>query len=417
MAEYKSLLKSIKKENELNEIILEVAKTVQDPDRLKEILQGINIGKKRRFNQELRICVYYSDDLPTNKNRLTNMTVKEEFAHELDRSDDIFDEIEEIITKKLGIDEVKKEDDNEKSDINKNTFEDFSEEMANLSLESSLKSIVTSHRIIQQSIPDIVVTEDNYEEVLQILNDINEESGSWLAYLMMQKKNRNFTLLDEKFLDLYDETIELAKKSLEMEAAKRKEIETRFKDKIEAKESTAQQVEEQEPVKVKEPAKTTTQVQTTPKTETQSTKNKKPRDAFVERLRQTEDSESRQSVETSRARRKKRLYILEDFVELDKIRNEPKIGEIAAKRILKGYRRIREDDRDKIEEVLNSVSKSGINRTTIMSAAGSLVVGKMLVDLDQSQHAMDRPGGGIFPAPGPHHHGGHEHGHGEGCER
>jgi hypothetical protein len=357
MEDYESLLKSVQRENNLNEIILKLSKNVDDPNRLKEILQGINIGEKRKFNEELKIFIYYNEDLPSNKNEQTNKTIKETFMEEIDKGNELFDQIEEIITKKLGIDEVKKYQGDD--GINKNTFSDFDEKMDELALESSLKSIETSQKIIQQSIPDIHVTKENYEEVMDLLDDINEDAGSWLSYLEMQKKNRNFTLINEEMLDLYNITIDLSKKTLKMEAQKRKEIEEKFN--VKGKMDKTQQLS--------------------------NTRNKE-----------------QQSNNNERNENSNKLYTAEEFEDFSEIRNVPTTREKFAKKVLKQYRRINEDDRDKIEELVNNVSKNGFSGRTIAGAVGGIMIGRMVGEIGQSQKPVERPGGGMFPPPREHHH-------------
>ena len=365
MADYKLLLKGLKQENQLNETILELAKTLKDHKSLEELLKSINIGEKRRFYNELKIFVYYNNELPEDKDEITGLTIKEKYENELDKSEYIFDQIEEIITEKLGIEEIRKNDLKNKSNSeiqeNRNTFADFDEKLDRLSLESSLKSIIVSHKIIQKEIPNMVVTDKNYSEVLQTLMNINDVTGDWLSYLLMQKKNRNFTLLDDKFLDLYDETIKLAKVTLNMESCKRREILLKYQ---------------------------------------KETKIVFPKESFEKLNKQANVKEIKEETSMPIVKRNKgkdKIYSIEDFEELSEIRNNLNAKERISKKILKGYRTlISEDSRDTVEKVLKTFSGGGISRRAVLEAAGTVAMGKILVDLTQSEHPIERHDGEIF---------------------
>lgn len=208
MSEKDLLKENIKRENNLNKVILNLTRIEGDKNRLLEMLQGLNVGEKRIYNDDLEIFIKGNSDLKEEE--------KNEFLQLIEENKQIYDEIEKEVVEKLGLELEKVQKSKIKHHENKKDFDDFQESFVDLSLNSSLNSISSSHRIIQQELANLQVTPQNIDKVENLLNKIEQESIDWLKYLTEQKKNGKFVLLEDKTLDLYDVTIAETQKTLKM---------------------------------------------------------------------------------------------------------------------------------------------------------------------------------------------------------
>lgn len=234
MSEKDLLKENIKRENDLNKVILNLTQLEGDKNRLMEILQSLNVGEKRIYNDELESFVECNPELKEQE--------REEFLQLIDENKQIYEDIEKEVVEKLGIELEKVTTSKDKSHDSRKDFEDFQESFVELSLISSLGSISSSHHIIQQELTNLQVTPQNIDKVTYLLNKTEQESIEWLKYLSEQKKMGGFTLIDDKILNLYDATIAETQKTLEMVGT--------FKEKITEKdEKTFTSGEKKEPKK------------------------------------------------------------------------------------------------------------------------------------------------------------------------
>lgn len=240
MSEKEILKENIKKENNLNKVILNLTQLEENKDRLLEMLQSINIGEKRIYNSQLETFIKSSPELKEEE--------REEYLTLINENQQICDEIEKQVVEKLGLEVKQTETTKNKRHEKKKDFEDFHESFVNLSLVSSLESISTSHRIIQQEIENLKITPQNVDRVTSLLNKTEAESIDWLKYLTEQKKNGNFTLLEDKILDLYDVTIAETQKTLKMVESTKEKIAkgTKGEDEGEKRTDTTREVEDSE---------------------------------------------------------------------------------------------------------------------------------------------------------------------------
>lgn len=233
------LKEAIKRENNLNKIILNLAQLEGNRERLFEILQGLNIGEKRTYNEQLENFV--------NSNPEVEEKERKEFLQLIDENKQIYDDIEKEIIEKLGLELKRTEKSkNAKNKKRSDDFDDFQEEFVDLSLIASLGSISSSQRIIQQEIANLQITPQNIDRVAVLLNKTEIESINWLKYLAEQKKQNQFILLDDRILDLYDVTIVETKKTLQMVDTTKEKIAGRSKESNQGEEEQTKEGQKRE---------------------------------------------------------------------------------------------------------------------------------------------------------------------------
>ena len=245
----RELYTSIKAEGKFLDVVLKLATVQQDPERLGRILYNLQIGNKRDSNKDLKGFIKKDGSL---KN-----THKEAFYEVLKDNDEKYKKIQEVICDKLNyteeeIEEARREKEEsttieiedprgteteenlDKETIiasllgrrtnesdTKNSFDDFKTDQVKKSLKSSLTTIKTSLAIIEENLEhiDISTMQPGSQDAKSLANLVRRSkttSSEWLEYLVDQKLNKKFMLHEDVLLNLFNETIEPAKRTWEL---------------------------------------------------------------------------------------------------------------------------------------------------------------------------------------------------------
>ena len=248
---------SIKTENEYLKVVLKLAIAHQDPERLGKMLYHLQIGNKRDYNKDLKGFVKGDGALKTSH--------KEAFYELIDENNRLYKEIQQVICEKLNyteneIKEAKKQKDESPDmgiedprgiesdeDLNKekiiasllgrkanqadskNSYEDFKVKQVKLSLKASLTSIKSSLGVIEENLKhiDISTMEPDSQDakaLASLVRRTKKTSNEWIEYLITEKSNKKFILHEDNLLNLFNETIEPAKRTWEVATIMEKEM-------------------------------------------------------------------------------------------------------------------------------------------------------------------------------------------------
>ena len=214
------LFKGLDKDTKLHKITLGLARIETNPDRLRDMLFGLQIGNKRDFIKDLK---KYVDNDATLKDEK-----RKEYLDSIKENEEIYDEIEQVLLDKLGLDRV--EYDIKKYQGVRDNPDDFRESHVEIMLRSNLKTITNTQKMLQQRITDVEVTEENAKYILRLMNETVDETVDWIKFVKSQKEKGKFDLFDDEYIDLLDETLDECKKTLAIDAQKRERIEQEFPD-------------------------------------------------------------------------------------------------------------------------------------------------------------------------------------------
>lgn len=248
---------SIKTENEYLKVVLKLAIAHQYPERLGKMLYNLQIGNKRDYNKDLRGFIKGDGALKT--------THKEAFYELIDENNRLYKEIQQVICEKLNyteseIKEAKKEKD-ENPDMgiedprgiesdedlskekviasllgrkanqsdSKNSYEDFKVKQVKLSLKASLTSIKSSLGVIEENLKHIDIStmqpdSEDAKALASLVRRTKKTSNEWIEYLITEKTNKKFILHEDNLLNLFNETIEPAKRTWEVASIMEKEM-------------------------------------------------------------------------------------------------------------------------------------------------------------------------------------------------
>lgn len=253
----RELYTTVKTENEFLKIVLKLATKQEDHVRLGKMLYNLQIGNKRDYNKDLKGYIKGNGNLKT--------THKEAFYELIEENEEIYKQIQETICEKLGYTESEIEEariEKEKSkelgvedprgiesdeDLNKekiitsllgrkanaidtkNSMDDFKAKQVKLNLKSSLTSIKTSLEEIENNLKHIDISRmqpdsEDTKVLAYLVKRTKVSSAKWLEYLVTQKVNKKFMLYEDNLLELFNGTIEPAKRTWEIASMMEKQM-------------------------------------------------------------------------------------------------------------------------------------------------------------------------------------------------